>query len=68
MEYNKLYFSEIESVITGLKISRCNSNKFNANDLYNQITANRFDLCRLKVTAEDEYASHRLHQTGLPFF
>jgi hypothetical protein len=61
-------FSDIESGITGLKISRCNSNYFNAAQLYRQIVENRYDLCRLKVPAEDEYAPYRLHQTGLPFF
>lgn len=61
-------FSTIESGLIGLKIGRCNHDSFNTNELYSQITEGHYDLCRLKVPAEDEYATARLHQTGLPYF
>src|SRR5579872_3957177 len=60
--------SVIESGILGLKVSRCNSDFFDIKALYKQIKENCFDLCRLKVPAEDEYAPARLYQTGLPYF
>lgn len=63
-----LHFSDIESEILGLKVSRCNSDFFDEKELYKQIIENRYDLCRLKVPAEDEYAPKRLQQTGLPCF
>jgi hypothetical protein len=61
-------YSKIESETLDLKVGRCNSNYFDSNELYRLITQNGYDLCRIKVCAEDEYASLRLDKTGLPFF
>jgi hypothetical protein len=61
-------FSAIESEILGLKVGRCNSDSFDESSLYSQIVENRYDLCRLKVPAEDEMATARLNKMGLPFF
>ena len=61
-------FSTIETETLGFKIGRCNDSFFDETELYRQITENRYDLCRVKVAAEDEFAPHRLHQTGLPAF
>lgn len=60
--------SKTESRILGLKTGRCNHDFFDPAQLYQSITQNSYDLCRLKVPAEDEFAAHRLHQTGLPAF
>lgn len=60
--------SSIESDITGLKVSRCNCETFDPTILYNELVRSRFDLCRLKVPSEDEYAVFRLQKMGLPFF
>ena len=61
-------FSATESNILGLKVGRCNSDLFDEVALYDQITAGEYDLCRVKVPAEDEMAPYRLNKTGLPFF
>lgn len=60
--------SPIESNVLGLKVGRCNSDYFDAGELYRQIVGNDYDICRLKVPAEDEMAPYRLNQTGLPNF
>jgi hypothetical protein len=57
-----------ESEILGLKIGRCNSDYFDEVSLYDVIVQGNYDLCRLRVPAEDEMAPLRLHKTGLPFF
>jgi hypothetical protein len=64
----KIDFSPIESRILGLKIGRCQNDLVNEADLYKQIVDSQYDLCRLKVPAEDEMISSRLNKTGLPFF
>lgn len=61
-------YSETESETLRLKIARCNNDFFNEKELYKQIAEQRYDICRLKVSAEDEFAQHRLHQTGMPAF
>lgn len=61
-------FSLTESSLLGLKVGRCNCDYFDAEQLYRQIVENDYDLCRLKVPAEDEMAPHRLNLTGLPNF
>ena len=60
--------SAIETELLGLKVGRCNHDFFDPQQLYRQIAEGKYDLCRLKVPAEDDFATHRLHQTGLPFF
>jgi len=64
----RVEFSLIESKVLGFKVGRCNSDLFDESELYKQITGGDYDLCRLKVPAEDEMASYRLNNTGLPFF
>ena len=61
-------FSLIETEVLGLKVGRCNSNLVDTDILYSQLIENEYDLCRLKVPAEDEMISSRLHKTGLPFY
>ena len=61
-------FSTIESETLNLKIGRCNYDFFDENELYRQIVKSRYDLCRVKVAAEDEFAVHRMHHMGLPYF
>ncbi len=60
-------FSEIESTTLHLKIGRCNANLFNEAKLFEQIVSGEYDLCRLRIPAEDEMASLKLSATGLPF-
>ncbi len=64
----RLEYSETESQILGLKIGRCNSDFFESKTLATQIQSSQYDLCRLKVPAEDEMAVHRLNQMGMPAF
>lgn len=61
-------FSDIESEIMGIKVSRCNSENVDSKRLYSDLITNRYDLCRLKVPAEDEFIVNKLKETGLPFF
>ena len=61
-------YSATESIILGLKIGRCNTNFFDETELYNSILNDKYDLVRLKVCAEDEYAPMRLEKTGIPYF
>jgi hypothetical protein len=61
-------FSTIESNILGLKVGRCNNDLFDESSLYSQIVEGGYDLCRLKVPADDEMASYRLNKMGMPFF
>lgn len=61
-------YSLVESSIIGLKIGRINHDCFDEQALYRQLIEGRYDFCRLKVPAEDEYAPHRLHEMGIPYF
>lgn len=63
-----IHHSEIESSLTGLRIGRCNAEEVCTNTLVDGIFMERYDLCRLKVSSEDEMASVKLATTGLPFF
>jgi hypothetical protein len=60
--------SETESEVLGLRISRCNQNLFDETELYSGIVAGQYDICRVKVASEDEFAPYRLEKTGLPYF
>jgi hypothetical protein len=63
-----LYFSENESQIMGLKIGRCNEDFFDPDLLSAEIIEGAYDVCRLKVAAEDEMAVMKLHTMGFPYF
>jgi hypothetical protein len=63
-----LYFSENESQIMGLKIGRCNEDFFDPALLSAEIIEGAYDVCRLKVAAEDEMAVMKLHTMGFPYF
>ena len=64
----KIDFSPGESEILGLKVGRCNSDLVDETLLYQLILEGRYDICRLKIPAEDEMISCRLNNIGLPFF
>ena len=64
----KIDYSATESETLGIKIGRCNTDYFDEKELYRLITDGAYDLCRLKICAEDEFAQYRLAQTGLPAF
>jgi hypothetical protein len=63
-----LFYSQNESDILGFKVGRCNEDFFNPELLSQEIVEGHYDLCRLKVAAEDEMAVMKLHQMGFPFF
>lgn len=65
---NIIDFSETESNYLKIKIGRCNKDYFNENQLEQEITEGNYDVCRLKVSAEDEFAPLRLEKTGMPYF
>lgn len=60
--------SETESSVLGLKVGRCNTDILDQHTLARLITDESYDLCRLKIPAEEEMASLKLQETGLPFF
>jgi len=60
--------SEIESSVTGLRIGRSNAQEVCTETLLPEIFNGQYDLCRLKISAEDEMASIKLARMGLPFF
>lgn len=64
----RIDYSATESETLGLKIGRCNDDYFDEKELYRLITEGAYDLCRLKIAAEDEFAQFRLAQMGLPAF
>lgn len=64
----RIDYSATESETLGIKIGRCNTDYFDEKELYRLITEGAYDLCRVKVCAEDEFAQFRLAQTGLPAF
>lgn len=63
-----LNYSENESKIIGLKIGRFNEDYLDHLRLGYEIVLENYDLCRLKVAAEDEMAAMKLHEMGFPFF
>lgn len=64
----KIDFSATESETLGLKTCRCNNDYFDETELYRLLVDGNYDICRVKVTAEDEYAAARLHKSGIPAF
>jgi hypothetical protein len=65
---NIVEYSKTESEMLNLKIGRCNSDYFDENKLKQEIFAGSYDVCRVKVTAEDEYVVRRLEQLGFPYY
>jgi hypothetical protein len=64
----QIEFSETESDILGLRIGRCTSDDFDESVMYQEIIEGKYDICRVKVPAEDEMAPHRLNKMGFPAF
>lgn len=70
-EVNKkqiVFGSQNETEVLGFRVARCNEEDFDEKQLLSEIIEGRYDLCRLKIPAEDEMASLKLHRTGMPFF
>lgn len=61
-------FSVTESKNLGLKIGRCNHDYFDQNLLKVELIDGCYDLCRVKIAAEDEFAAMRLDQLGIPYY
>jgi len=57
-----------ETDVLGLKTGRCNAESLDEEALTSQILEGEYDICRLKIPAEEEMASVKLHRTGLPFY
>lgn len=60
--------SENESSLFSFRIGRENVNEFEVLKFKKRVLLGKFDLCRLKLPAEDEMISIKLHQTGFPFY
>ncbi|HUH73269.1 MAG TPA: hypothetical protein VLZ75_02570 [Chitinophagales bacterium] len=63
-----VFNSQNETDILGFKVSRCNEEDVNEQQLLNEIIEGRYDICRLKLPAEDEMISMKLESLGIPFF
>ena len=61
-------YSKTESETLNLKISRCNVDYFDEQELLKALVAESYDLCRVKVASEDEFAPLRLDKMGIPYF
>lgn len=61
-------FSENETRLLNLKVSRCVSDNFDSEVLSKQITENKYDICRLTVSSSDEDAISKLQKSGLPYY
>lgn len=65
---NYIEFSQTETETLGLKIGRCNKGYFDEYLLQKEIFFEKYDLCRVKVPAEDEFVASRLDKIGLPYY
>lgn len=63
-----VFNSQNETDILGFKVSRCNEEDVNEQQLLKEIFKGQFDICRLKLPAEDEMISNKLESIGMPFF
>jgi hypothetical protein len=63
-----IHYSKTESETLGLKIGRCNNDFFDSQQLKEEIAQNNYDLCRVKVSAEDEFVLQRLDEIGFPYY
>ena len=61
-------YSKNESETLQLKVGRCNTNGFSASQLKEELINGSYDLCRVKVGANDEDVVSRLEQLGFPSF
>ncbi|MCO5229665.1 MAG: hypothetical protein M9958_00775 [Chitinophagales bacterium] len=68
MDDKKVWLSQNETDVLGFKVSRYNEDNFDSTSLLKEIVEGQYDLCRLKIPAEDELASDKLHLMGMPFF
>lgn len=66
-DHTEVAFSETESHVLKLKVGRCNAIDFEPNELFEQILADGYDVCRLKVPSEDEMAPLKLDSMGIPY-
>ncbi len=60
--------SQNETDVLGIKVSRCNVEDVNEIQILEEIYKGKYDLCRLKLPAEDEMISNKLVSLGMPFF
>lgn len=64
-----IYYSAKESELASLRIGRGGRIvSFNPNYLKQEILVGQYDICRLKVRANDEELFNRFRQVGFPFF
>lgn len=68
MEDLSIDFSPIESDVLGIKVGRCNCETVDGKQLLKLLMEDRYDLCRLKTAAEDEFATLQLDKIGLPIY
>lgn len=63
-----IQYSKTETETLGLKVGRCNIDFFDPHQLKKELFNEKYDLCRVKVAAEDEFVVKRLEKLGLPYF
>lgn len=68
MKEKLIIHSTVESESLGINIARCNQSYFDEKDLFKSILEGAYDVCRLKVASEDEFAPLRMSQMGMPYF
>lgn len=68
MKSQIVFASKNETEVLGFNIARCNEDEFDENQLKSEIFEGKYDLCRLKIPAENEMVSSKLYKVGIPFF
>ncbi len=68
MKKNTLLFSENESRILGYNIGRYDCSEIDIDLLKEEINKTKYDIIRIKTSVNDEYASLKLSQLGVPFY
>lgn len=68
MKQQIVFYSQNETEVLGFRVARCNEDTFEEHQLLTEIVEGEYDLCRLKIPAEEELVSLKLHRMGMPFF
>lgn len=68
MKKSSIIYSENESKILGFKIGRYDCDEIDIILLEEEISQFNYEIIRVKTSVNDEYASLKLSQLGLPFY
>lgn len=66
MEHIK--YSEIESEVYGLKVGRAEFGSFPCAEIMDEILEKEYDVCRVKVNADNDELVAEMENMGMPFF